>query len=440
MSDPKSKKPLAIVSAFGSRGDVNPMLALGRELSQRGWRILFLTSAPYQPLADAAGFESQAMVSQEEFDACLARPGLWSPIEGLRVVLGETATKLLQPTFDLLEQQVEPGNTILVTHPLDFASRIYRDLHPEVPLVGTVLAPMAIRTPGDPAKLTGWSVEIQRPAWLVEASYLAADWLFIKKWLGRPVNAFRRQVGLPPIDRVLKSWYLSPDLVLGLFPDWFAPRPDLSPETLRCTGFPLEDGATEMSKATTNPIQQLHRQHAQPPIVFAPGTANLQAAGYFQIAADACEDLDLAAILLTEFPQQLPTRLPPGVVHQAYLPFRTQLPQCRAIVHHGGIGTTSQALAAGIPQLVVPMAFDQFDNARRVERLGCGKTLLHRKLSRRRLVRQLADLLADDSIAARCTEVRGQMQATDTVRQSVDEIEQLAAAKGIFSGRETFSA
>ncbi|WP_417749937.1 glycosyltransferase [Rosistilla oblonga] len=431
MPTANSNQPLAIVSAFGSRGDVNPMLALARELHRRGWRILFLTSAPYQALAEAAGFDSQSLVSQEEFDAFITKPGLWQPIQGLRVVLGETATMLLEPTFELLRDRVEPGNTILVTHPLDFASRIYRDLHPDLPLIGTVLAPMAIRTPRDPAKLTGWPFEINRPAWLVEASYHAADWLFIRKWLGRPVNRFRKHQGLPPIDRVLKSWYLSPDLVLGLFPDWFAPRPDQRPPQLQCTGFPLEDAAGEMAAENIAAVQAIRDQHGQPPVVFAPGTANRQAADYFQIATNVCQALEIPAILQTEFPQQLPKRLPPNVVHKSYLPFRALLPHCRAIVHHGGIGTTSQSLAAGTPQLVVPMAFDQFDNARRVKRLGCGKSLLHRKLSQRRLTQQLADLLADATIRTRCHELRDRMKTNDTVGQSVDAIERLAIAKGV---------
>jgi UDP:flavonoid glycosyltransferase YjiC (YdhE family) len=48
-------------------------------------------------------------------------------------------------------------------------------------------------------------------------------------------------------------------------------------------------------------------------------------------------------------------------------------------VHHGGIGSTAQAIAAGIPQLVVPMAHDQFDNAERVARLGLGRFLLRKR-------------------------------------------------------------
>ena len=51
----------------------------------------------------------------------------------------------------------------------------------------------------------------------------------------------------------------------------------------------------------------------------------------------------------------------------------------RAVVHHGGIGTTAQALATGTPQLILPLGFDQKDNAVRVKRLGAGDWLSHRR-------------------------------------------------------------
>jgi rhamnosyltransferase subunit B len=66
----------------------------------------------------------------------------------------------------------------------------------------------------------------------------------------------------------------------------------------------------------------------------------------------------------------------------------TLLPRSAALVHHGGIGTAAQALAAGIPQLVVPFAYDQFDNAERLRHLGCGasvKTLAAQDPAQRKL-------------------------------------------------------
>ena len=69
----------------------------------------------------------------------------------------------------------------------------------------------------------------------------------------------------------------------------------------------------------------------------------------------------------------VPADLPPTFAYAAYAPFGQLLPRCRALVHHGGIGTCAQALRAGIPQLVAPWGFDQYDQALRVRRLGAGR-------------------------------------------------------------------
>ena len=156
---------------------------------------------------------------------------------------------------------------------------------------------------------------------------------------------------------------------------------------------------------------------------------------FFQIAADVCKSLDLHGLLLTEFPEQLPVSLPAGVYHEPYLPFRTALSDCRAIVHHGGIGTTSQSLAAGIPQLIMPMAFDQFDNARRVEQLGCGKTLLHRRLSFHRMLACVQTLIHENEIAQRCEAIRQRLLYPTSVVDSVDAIQRHAKVRAIIEAR-----
>jgi rhamnosyltransferase subunit B len=72
-----------------------------------------------------------------------------------------------------------------------------------------------------------------------------------------------------------------------------------------------------------------------------------------------------------------------------------------ALVHHGGIGTASQAFAAGIPQLITPFAHDQFDNAARIERLGCGfQVASHGNSST--MLQSLKRLLEDERIQRSC--------------------------------------
>jgi len=96
--------------------------------------------------------------------------------------------------------------------------------------------------------------------------------------------------------------------------------------------------------------------------------------------------LGCRAVFLTMKPQQLPADLPDSIFVAIYAPFSRLLPRASAMVHHGGIGTTSQCLAAGIPQLVVFMSLDQPDNAARVERLGVGLCISSKDLTAERLL------------------------------------------------------
>jgi rhamnosyltransferase subunit B len=110
---------------------------------------------------------------------------------------------------------------------------------------------------------------------------------------------------------------------------------------------------------------------------------------------------------------QLPATLPDGVVHTNYAPFDALPPRAAAVVHHGGIGTLSEALAAGVPQLIQPMAFDQFDNASRACRLGVPRELLPRRYRAEVVARQLAELMGDSRTSAACESIRSSMKRND---------------------------
>src|SRR5262249_61350306 len=98
----------------------------------------------------------------------------------------------------------------------------------------------------------------------------------------------------------------------------------------------------------------------EPPVVFPPGTMMRHPRQFFAEAVDACGRLGRRGLLLSRFRDQLPERLPEGVRHFDYVPLSQVLPRAAALVSHGGIGTLSQALAAGIPPAVMPLGFDPF--------------------------------------------------------------------------------
>ena len=147
---------------------------------------------------------------------------------------------------------------------------------------------------------------------------------------------------------------------------------------------------------------------------------------FFAAAASACQRLQRRGILLTRYPEQLPDALPPGVLHVGYAPFSQLLPHAAALVHHGGIGTTSQSLAAGVAQLVMPMAHDQFDNAQHVRQLGVGDWLPRRRFTAARVAARLQHLLTDSGVAQATRAAASQLKQTpDGCAAAADAIESL---------------
>jgi UDP:flavonoid glycosyltransferase YjiC (YdhE family) len=165
----------------------------------------------------------------------------------------------------------------------------------------------------------------------------------------------------------------------------------------------------------------------EPPIAFTPGSAMLFGQSFFAAAADACRRLGRRGLLLTRFAEQIPTDLPPGVIHVPFAPFSQLLPRCAALVHHGGIGTTSQGLAAGVPQLVMPMSHDQPDNAERVKRLGVGDWLSVSAFRGAAVARKLRALIGSADVMARCREVAGRFAGANPIERTCELIEELGA-------------
>ncbi len=384
--------PTIIVTAPGSLGDVNPLLAIARQLKLAGHEVLFLAAERYLHLAERAGLATKALVSEAQFQRLAGNPQLWHPRHGARLIFREAVEHFLQSHYQWLEQHCIPGETTLVSHVLDFAGRIYRDAHPTTKFISVLPAPALLRSQHTPPRLSSFFWERWYPRKLLPLFYFCAD-----QWVDHigagPINELRHKLGLAPVKRILHRWWWSPDLVLCLFPDWFSiDARDLLPQ-MKQIGFPLADSADYVAPEVTQQVGELWRKFGNDqPIVFAPGTAHEHAALFLQSAADACEQLNRPGVLLSVNASQIPQRLPPRVVAAQYLPFSQLLPRSAAIVHHGGVGTTSQALRAGVPQVVVPMAFDQFDNAERVARLGCGSWLAMRQQNTGRLVAHLEGL------------------------------------------------
>jgi UDP:flavonoid glycosyltransferase YjiC (YdhE family) len=108
-----------------------------------------------------------------------------------------------------------------------------------------------------------------------------------------------------------------------------------------------------------------------------------------------------------------------------YAPFEALLPRAAAMVHHGGVGTTSQGLRAGIPTLIVPFAFDQPDNAEHAARLGGSRTLLRSRYKAARVAKELSLLLEQPGYAANAKTVGEQLRRENGAAAACDLLEEV---------------
>ena len=139
--------------------------------------------------------------------------------------------------------------------------------------------------------------------------------------------------------------------------------------------------------------------------------------------------IDARGIFLTPKKDDLPDRLPPHIMACSFLPLGNVLSSCRAIVHHGGVGTLGQALKAGIPQLIRPLAYDQFDNAYRVTTRKLGSYILARQYTAARLSRKLSAMFADPEIINNCKEVSRHIDSEAALEKLAARIEEINRRK-----------
>lgn len=401
----------AILSAPGSRGDVNPMVAIGKRLRDHGHEVIISLAEPYAEIAAAEGLQVEPVISKQKFDDAIGTASVWKPIRGPIAIFRLIIANYLPLHQQVIHRHYKPGKTVLVAHPLDLASRIFRDAYPDTPLATVLPQPVTLRTYHDPPRLSPWWFELSKPQSALRMTYWFADHAVLDPIIRGKVNRQRSEYNLPAVRRIMNQWWLSPDKILGMFPDWYAPATkSLLPQLVHC-GFPLDD---VNGNSFTPPVDR--------PIVFTAGTAHQHCRTFFEQAAAACQKLQRGGLLLSGHPETFPTNLPETVRPLPYVSLGQLLPHCSAIVHHGGIGTTSQAMAAGIPQIIRPFAFDQFDNATRVEKLGVGRWL--KKESQ--LADTLARVLADDS-SKTLPDIQRRLQVTDGPGLAAAEIENLGA-------------
>jgi rhamnosyltransferase subunit B len=417
-----------VFATFGSLGDLHPYVAVARELVARGHRPLIATFEEYRENVESAGIACAPMrPGMAGFgDKSEIMKKLVDPWRGPEFMVREMFMPHVRESYEDLARACD-GVDLLVTHPLTFAGPMLAQKE-GLPWVSTALSPMTMFSAHDPSVFpaAAWML------WIRKLGVAPYRWVFripramVRRW-EQPLREFRAELGLPPTDALAEfEGQFSPRLHLALFSGMLAaPQPDWPANTVVC-GFPRYDGTTPDAGKLAELEDFL--ASGEPPIVFGLGSSAVMVAGdFWQAAMEAAGALGRRAILLTGVPPEFPAIVPAGIKIFDYLPYSAVFPHAAAVVHSGGIGTLAQALAAGRPQLVVPVAFDQPDNARRTVALGAARSLPFAGATAAAMTKALDALLSDSVRSSRARELGAAVALEDGARAAADALERAAS-------------
>jgi len=409
-----------VLATIGSLGDLHPMIALALELRRRGHQATIATTEAYRQKIEATGIGFCPMRPEgSPEDSDLARH-IMDLKKGPEFIIRQLLMPHLREMYDDLAA-IAASADFMIAGEIVFAAPLVAEKL-KLPWASAILSPASFFSVYDPGviaplpftrRLHGAPRALHRMI-LGLGKWATRDW-------GRPVAELRRALGLAQAADPLFTDKFSPRLNLAMFSPVLArPQPDWPPATLQ-TGFVFYDKQEHEPDSFAQ--AQAFLAAGEAPIVFTLGSAAvLDARSFFDESARAAEKLGRRALLLAG-KNVVRHVLPSTIAVFGYAPYSEILPRAACVVHQGGVGTTAQALRAGVPQLLMPYGFDQPDNAARVERLGVARGIGRSQYTAARATKLLSHLLDDPAYARRSAAIGRQIRAENGLAAACDAIE-----------------
>jgi sterol 3beta-glucosyltransferase len=404
----------------GTRGDVQPFVALARGLQGAGHDVAICTHERFRGFVEANGvpyaFMNDDLLKLADTPQGRAlTEGRGNPVAALRAV-GPIFARMLREA-----QAAAEGVDAIVHHPKTLAAPSLAEAHG---VAAVMVLPVPAMTPTRAFALPLLGDRDLGP-WLNRASYAP---LALQTSAFRGVlDAWRAELGLP------RSRLRPPHLdARG------APVPTLYPVSPRLVARPTDWPATTVLTGAWF----LDDREAAPPADLAPFLAAGPApitigfgsmvgrdpAARSRLVFEAVDRAGVRAVLVTGWggleAAAVPAHVRERVLAVPSAPFAWLFPRSAAVVHHGGAGTTAEGLRAGVPSLVCPFFGDQPYWGGRVARLGVGpRPIPQRRLTVERLAAALRELVEDGAMRARAAALGSEIAREDGVGEAVRRLE-----------------
>jgi UDP:flavonoid glycosyltransferase YjiC (YdhE family) len=413
-----------VLASYGSRGDIEPCVALGRELLQRGHEVRVAVSPDLVGFAESAGLTAVAygpdtrawLDVHRDFWTRLFKNfwrirgliSLWRELWGPVTQCWEEISATLKPLAD--------GADLLFTGVVFEGPAANVAEYYDIPLATLHY---------HPTRDNGQFLPFLPPP-LARSVNRMGDW-FLWRMAKKVDDAQRRELGLPeakspPPQRITERGSLEIQaydeaFVPGLAAEWakFADqRPFVGTLTMELTADADEDVASWIAAGT-------------PPIYFGFGSVAVgSAADTVAMIAAACAQLGERALVCAGSSDFSGVADMEHVKVVGVVNFATAFPACRAVVHHGGAATTAAGLRAGVPTLVLWTWPDQSLRGNQVKRLKVGTARRFSTTTKKSLVADLRTILAPDYVA-RAREIAPRMtKPSDSVAAAADLMENFA--------------
>lgn len=409
MENLQPNRPSILLAPYGSRGDIEPFIRLGRVLRAAGADITFLINPFFSDWLNHDGFAQIHAGAAEGAQKVIDHPLLWDRRKGFKVMAG-AAIQSFSRYFKVLEE-ARAEFTLVVSGSWSLAAAAFAEAA-GIQHVRVHLTPAYLRSVHDfSLLLDGTQRPFRGPAWMVRILHHLRNRFYLNRFLPE-LNKQRKAHGLMPLTDFYRGAFCGPGKIALFFPAWFAPPHSDWPKISHFGFLPYESPP----ESSIPPQVKQMLEAGDFPVLWTFGSLNKKVERFYCCAHEVSMRLRLPGIVLGA-PNSL-VQLPnvPNFVQAGWLPLADVLPGCRAIVHHGGVGTISAGIEAAIPQLIIPLAHDQPDNAFRLELLGMGSVIPFEKMNASSVARALGTLLQSDSlhqIRARGSQLRPKTARAD---------------------------